>query len=163
MRLRMFHHFTEGKRSEAEIAQLIGVAPRSLYYHIRILLDVGLIQQVGVRHVAKKPQAIYEATSGRILLDSKQAGAQSRKAIAQNIKSVLRIAAREVEAALSSEEAGASDWGSMTRQRLCLTEESAVAFRVALDALTDAYSKQVEGGKTVCFTAVLAPRLGKNR
>lgn len=159
----MLHYLTEGERSEAEIAELLGVAPRSLYYHVRILLEVGLIRQVGVRHVAKKPQALYEAIASRILLNSKQAGPESRQAIAQNVKSVLRIASREMEAALSNEEYWLSDWRYMTRQRLCLTEESALAFREALDELVDAYSKPVEGGKTVCFTAVFAPRLTRSK
>jgi len=153
-RLRMYHHFTEGPRSEAEIAALLGVAPRSLYYHIRILLDVGLIRQVGVRHIAKKPQAIYEAVASGVLLDSKKAGAEGRAAIAQNAKSILRIASREFEAAIL----GGSDLTLINRQRLYLTAESATAFREALDALLDSYSEPAEGTEPVCFTSVLAPR-----
>jgi DNA-binding transcriptional ArsR family regulator len=155
-RLRIFHYLTEGECSEAELAERIGVPAKSLYYHIRLLLKVNLIRQTGMRQVAKKPQALYRAVADNITLGSKEMGAEGRAAVAQNVRSVLRIASREVSAAMAEE--GSAELCAFTRQRLILTKESIARFRADLDDLTEAYSQPVEGGLVVCFTAAVAPR-----
>ena len=45
-----------GPLSVREIAELIGAAPSSLYYHIERLVAVGLLVEAGARQIAKKPE-----------------------------------------------------------------------------------------------------------
>ncbi|MBS1716116.1 MAG: helix-turn-helix domain-containing protein [Armatimonadetes bacterium] len=155
-RLRLFHFFTEGELSEVEVAEKLGVPPKSLYYHIRILLKAGLIHQTGVRQHAKKPQALYRAVSDSVTLTPNWGDGKQREASIRNYKAILRIAAREIEWAMQDEET--AELCSLTRKRLNLTPESARRFDEELAALIEKFSRVDGPGRTVCFTAVSATR-----
>lgn len=49
-----------GARSVREIASLLGVKPSSLYHHIELLLDVGLIELAGSRLVNRRQEKLYQ-------------------------------------------------------------------------------------------------------
>lgn len=49
-----------GECSIAEVAEILGKPADSLYYHVRKLLQVGLLKQVGVRRGSRREEAIYD-------------------------------------------------------------------------------------------------------
>jgi len=49
--------------SISELAEELARSPQSLYYHIDILRDVGLVEQVGARKAGKRDEAVYDLAS----------------------------------------------------------------------------------------------------
>lgn len=49
-----------GARSVSEMASLIGVKPSSLYHHVALLLQVGLIELAGTRSVHRRQEKLYK-------------------------------------------------------------------------------------------------------
>lgn len=46
--------------SIAELAGELGRTPQSLYYHVQIMVDVGLLRQSGTRKSGKRDEALYD-------------------------------------------------------------------------------------------------------
>lgn len=49
-----------GPRSIREIAEMMGVKPSSLYHHMALLVNVGLIESAGTRTVNRRQEKLYK-------------------------------------------------------------------------------------------------------
>ncbi|MBL0928182.1 MAG: helix-turn-helix transcriptional regulator [Phycisphaerales bacterium] len=63
-----------GPCSIAELAELIGRPPDSLYYHVRKLVDVGLLVQKGSRKSKRRDEAVFDLTARplRLVFDTRK-------------------------------------------------------------------------------------------
>ncbi len=85
-----------GECSARELAAELGVAPDALYYHLRKLVDAGLLLSVGKRAATRRPEEVYRTPSRdlRVVwdLDEPEASAAIQKAAA----AFLRMAERDL-------------------------------------------------------------------
>ncbi len=88
-----------GPCSIAALGELLGRAPDSLYYHVRALERVGLIVKRGVQRSGARDEALYD-TPGRLILDFEPQNASERRDLLALTRSVLRIAERDLRAAV---------------------------------------------------------------
>lgn len=81
--------------SVLELAEDLKKSPHSLYYHIKQLLNVKLIQIGDYRRVGKRDEALYEVVAERLKIDQANTGRDYREAIIKTVGSALRKAERE--------------------------------------------------------------------
>ena len=85
-----------------ELAERMSRVPESLYYHIRRLETVGILEQVGKRAGSGRDEAIFQLKAKRLRVDPSQMSPRFLKAMAQGCGSLLRFARRSFERALQS-------------------------------------------------------------
>ena len=89
-----------GACSVNELAERMGRVPETLYYHVRRLEQVGILEQVGSRVVSSREEAIYQLKAKRLKIDPNQSSPRFLKAMAKGCGSLLRFAQRAFERAL---------------------------------------------------------------
>lgn len=103
IRLEILGQFTSSKGlSVADLAERIGLPAASLYYHVQMLVRVGLLQESGSRPGLRRPQAVYRPVAPKIGLP---AGASSGAKAADAVKTMaaaFRMAERDMTEALRS-------------------------------------------------------------
>ncbi len=126
-----------GPCSIAALGELLGRAPDSLYYHVRALERVGLIVQRGKRRSGARDEALYD-TPGRLILDFEPRSSAERRDLLALTRSVLRIAERDLRAAVESGTAryarGAERNAWCARVKGWLTQAELAAVRQHLEA-----------------------------
>ena len=93
-----------GPASIASLAERLGRAPESLYYHVRKLVELGVLEVVpeestGVGSPGRNG-ALYATTSRQVRMDLDVTCSESRAAWAGGAAAVLRLAQRDAQAAL---------------------------------------------------------------
>lgn len=159
-----------GPCSVAELAQRMGRAPDSLYYHVRKLASLGLIASAGERAGAGRPEALYELPA-RVIEIERYSDGEARAQTSKAIHSVLRLAGRELDEALDDEEIldegpkrrlygrrlhGHVTWGAIAEVNRLIGEIETVFARETL--------KKRRGSQGIALTLMLAPtRIRKER
>lgn len=157
-----------GPCSIAELAELLGRAPDSLYYHVRKLEGVGLIVRAGTRGEGARAEALYD-TPGYMVLDHEPATARERSTLMRLVGSVLRIAERDLRAALESglaiyrRCARRNAWGA--RAKGWLTREELAEVREHLEAISLIFGrgKKRRGSSLHAVAFVLTPLTPSDR
>ena len=90
----------DGPSSVRQIAIRMGREPEALYYHIRALVDVGLVVLEGKRKVGRRAEAVYRIIATRLVLDTKQRSKAYIDAMAGTCSAMLRLAERSYRAAI---------------------------------------------------------------
>ena len=91
-----------GACSVNELAERMGRVPETLYYHLRRLKKVGIVEQVGRRVGTGREEAIYQLKAKRLQVDPSQSSPRFLKAMAKGCGSLLRFAQRSFERALEA-------------------------------------------------------------
>lgn len=91
-----------GACSVNELAQRMGRVPETLYYHVRRLENVGILEQTGSRAGRGPGEAIYQLKGKRLRVDPSQSSPRFLKAMAKGCGSLLRFAQRSFERALEA-------------------------------------------------------------
>jgi len=129
-----------GPCSIAELAESLGRAPDSLYYHVRKLERVGLVVQRGSRGAGLRREALYD-TPGRLVLDHDPGTARERRRLCRLVGGALRIAERDIGVALASGRAvyrrGPRRNAWCARVKGWLTERELAAVRAHLEAASE--------------------------
>lgn len=100
LRLEIFGHFTEAEPlSVRELAERMGRAASSLYYHVDRLADVGLLREAGERRRGTRAERVYEAAHSTLRLEP-DGSAATRDALLRTMGAAFRMAERDLEAAL---------------------------------------------------------------
>ncbi len=89
-----------GRCSVNQLAERMDRVPETLYYHIRRLEKVGLVEQVANRIVSGREEAIYQLKAKRLRVDPGQTSPRFLRAMAKGCGSLLRFAQRSFEQAL---------------------------------------------------------------
>jgi hypothetical protein len=90
----------------SDMAALMNRTAGSLYHHVRILEQAGILKQTGTRPKGKRHEALYLPTASRFKYDTSSG---DEDAIAGAVKAVatgFRMAERDLEAALQSDAMG---------------------------------------------------------
>ena len=89
-----------GPSSAGEIGELLGRPQDGLYYHIKKLVDVGLLKEVGVRETARRGETVYD-TSGRPMRLVYQPGnTANARGVIRILGATLRLAERNFARAI---------------------------------------------------------------
>jgi DNA-binding transcriptional ArsR family regulator len=159
-RQRLYHFLSEGELTESEAAEKLGVRAGSVYYHMHRLLQVGLIEQVGARHHAKKPQAVYRSVAKTLNFNIDFSSKAMKESLASEVKTVARLAAREFGMTLRDAEPGQEPQFIMLRHRIGLTSENCRELRsVVTETLERLEAK--EGEPVGVATFLFSPRTSK--
>jgi len=90
--------------SISDMAVLMNRSAGSLYHHVRILEEAGILQQTGTRPKGKRHEALYLPTASRFEFDTSSG---EEDVIASAVKAMaagFRMAERDLEAALRSDD-----------------------------------------------------------
>lgn len=129
---------------------------------MRKLERVGLVVRAGARRAGIREEVLYD-TPGRLYLDHEPSGTRERAALLRLVRSALRLAERELRAALESGRAivrrvaRRNAWGA--RVKGWLTREELAEVRAHLAAVTElcAQARRRRGTDLHSVTFVLAP------
>ncbi len=101
MRLEILGQFTSpGGMSIREVAQRMGRSPGSLYYHFRIMEEVGVLKRVGKRSTAKKAEALFLPVAHRFEFGTEDRSDSAIRGALKAMESAFRMALRDLEAAM---------------------------------------------------------------
>ena len=89
-----------GRCSVNQLAERLDRVPETLYYHVRRLEKVGIVERVGSRVAGSREEAIYQLKARRLRVDPSQTSARFLQAMAKGCGSLLRFAQRSFEQAL---------------------------------------------------------------
>ena len=159
---------TLGPCSIAELGAHLGRASDSLYYHVRLLARAGLVVERGSRRSGARDEALWDVP-GRLALDVEPRTARERRTLLRLVSSALRLAERELRAALEGGAAvfrrgpARNAWGARTKG--WLTRDELAQVRAHLEAVSalvqDARPRR--GARLCSLTFVLTPSLPSPR
>ena len=86
--------------SARELAEIIAVRPDSLYYHLKFLCKVGLVQVQGQRATPTRPEAVYELTAREFYMDNLLQDPEYDWSVYRSARNVTRMALSRYEEAL---------------------------------------------------------------
>ncbi len=88
----------------------LGRPPDALYYHLRILLRAGLVENAGNRKTGRRQEALFRALACDLRIDYDLARHSHEKTLTAVVGSMLRLATLTGAHALASKLRRAVDW-----------------------------------------------------
>ncbi|MCP4895373.1 MAG: helix-turn-helix transcriptional regulator [bacterium] len=88
-----------GASSIAEIAAVMGRPVDSLYYHVRKLLEVGLLVETEKRKAVRQTESVYDVPGRPMHVEYKATQIDFVHALIRSISGMLRLAGRDFNAA----------------------------------------------------------------
>ncbi|MEZ5994145.1 MAG: helix-turn-helix domain-containing protein [Hyphomonadaceae bacterium] len=156
-----------GPLSVREIADLIGAAPSSLYYHVERLLAVGLLTEAGARQIAKKPEQLYDVPSRRMRMTEALKDPRNARDINAIVGSICKQASRDFARGRSASHCRVSGAGRNLRfARLIGRPDQATLAKMNehLEAIGDLLAESAGGnGEVVTLSWVLAPTTSRKK
>lgn len=157
-----------GTCSIAEVADALGRPADGLYYHVRALLDAGLLVDAGERETSRRPEALVRAPT-RGVMRLKYAPEDSRNVAAINkvVASMLRSAERDFRAGFDPQAvcSGRQRNLNASRQKAWLSKADVREINDLLLRLQELLSQSTpEPGRELhSLTVVMAPIRGTAR
>ncbi|HSD68984.1 MAG TPA: helix-turn-helix domain-containing protein, partial [Woeseiaceae bacterium] len=99
------HLSAHGVMSIKELAASIGKKPASIYHHLKQLIEVGLVQEVGSRLVNRRHEKLYATPSRRMRLNRALADRSNSKVMRDIVDALCRQTARDFSHGLKAEDA----------------------------------------------------------
>lgn len=152
-----------GRCSIREIAEALGRPADGLYYHIRALVQVGLLVEASSRTTGQREEALYAApTRGIMRLRYRPEDAEHSAAVRRIVSGMLRSAERDFGAGLDpaiARCAGGRRNITASRQKAWLGREELGEVNALLARLQQILQDATpeDGGDLVSLTCVLAP------
>ena len=100
-----------GPSSIAELGELLGRAPDSLYYHVRRLVKVRLLESCGSESTGGRSTQLYRCTMDQPRIRPEGPAQKSARSLGRVIQSFLRLTERNVKQALARPWKSAKDRG----------------------------------------------------
>ena len=137
--------------SPADLARLLDIHEKTIYYHVRKLEKAGLITPVGQRYGTTKPETVYDPVARRLRWKPDKYSREQLDLVSRRLHNLLRRAEREAAAA------HAADRKVLVQAaRLRLTAADAEAFQTKLNDLTTwAMDRRDPEGQPLSFGAFL--------
>jgi predicted ArsR family transcriptional regulator len=88
-----------------DLAVRLGRSPEALYYHIRALQRVGLVQEKEKRPGVRRPEVVYDLVARTLLTDPEQTDPDYLRNMARSAGALLRLADRHLQVALEDQAA----------------------------------------------------------
>jgi predicted transcriptional regulator len=153
-----------GPCSVADVAGHMDRAADSLYYHLRKLLAVGLLEHVEDRKQVTRSEAIYRLPAKEIEIARHTKG-DARAQTSKAIQTLMRLAGRELDGWMDDE--SAVDEGPKRRlygrrMRGRLSWKAVAEINRHLTAIEEVFAHEAQrknraAGQAVAFTVVLTP------
>jgi len=150
-----------GPSSVRQIADRLDRLPESLYYHLRPLVEVGIVVLKEKRKVRRRTEAVYQLAARRLVIDPRQRSDAYIEALARTCSALLRLAERNYQAAVK--QGGFALAGSrrslMARHyTLRLSRARLAQLNRLLDRVAGMYGRQEDAneGDPYCVTIVLS-------
>jgi DNA-binding transcriptional ArsR family regulator len=145
-----------GPRTVKELAAELGRLPSSLYYHVRLLEQVGLLVEVERRRAGPREEVVYGPVAERVRLDTQRRTKAWRRALAKSTAGALELAKRQFEAAL---EDPSQERRSFVQQRVLRLD--ARGLKRVVDLLSElperTADEQADAGRCFTLTVALTP------
>lgn len=110
-----------GPSTARQLAQHVGVAAESLYYHLRRLKAAGLLLESELRPTTRRPEAVFALPGNEIVLDPENQQESFLDALAAVQRSLLAMATRLYARALKAK----GSVRSGPRRNLCVIQQNA--------------------------------------
>ncbi|MFG0329970.1 MAG: helix-turn-helix domain-containing protein [Phycisphaerales bacterium] len=150
--------------SIAELAEELQRSPQSLYYHINILVDCGLLKQVGTRKSGKRDEAIYDLAAQHLRLTPGRDDEKAyRRAMLRFNSTIIRLTERNYREAFDQKLVRTVNKKRQNiytrRQRAWLTDEDIEKVYKHIDAIGEILLRgnKRRTGQAFAMTTVLAP------
>lgn len=145
-----------------EIAVWLDVPASTLYTHMDLLVEVGLLEEVEATRTGKNLARTFEAPAARLRVCHESEDPETREAIADVVSAQVRFAEKEFRAALAAGESGAGTGASPVRSLSMVGWLGAREVRELgrlLGEIEALFAGSGPGGKRRCvgFTAVSRP------
>jgi DNA-binding transcriptional ArsR family regulator len=172
LRLEMVGIFTEpGGLSISDMAARLGRPATSLYHHVQVLEDAGVLRRTGTRPKGKRFETVYELARHFIDLDVDRSDPEAARFARQAMSAALRMAERDFTAAVErddvQEEGPQRDILGM-RMHICASAEVLARLNERIDAVLELIHELAAGGQEhapgdrfVSLTVLLAPLRGR--
>jgi DNA-binding transcriptional ArsR family regulator len=149
-----------GTVSVAELAAIMGRPADALYFHLRALVKVGLVKQVGSRPNSGRKEALFRAVSPELRLHYEPKDAANRQGVTAIVSSMLRLGTRDFARAFERGDAIVSGdtrelWALRTTGRLSLQQIAKI--NEAIQGLKLEVSQPQQGGRLYGLTILLTP------
>lgn len=89
--------------SIADLARRLGRTPHSLYYHVKLLEEAGVVVKAETRRRGRRDERVWKLVGERMLLGAHAASPEAIGKAAKAIDSMLRLTSRELCAALRAQ------------------------------------------------------------
>lgn len=154
-----------GPQSVSEISAELGVPPKGLYYHLRALATVGLIEIHSSRKSTRQVEAVYKATADWFAFDQSEEDSDIQEAYVKAVTAILEGTAKRIRSAhtLLPSNSPTRSIIKVETANVYLREEDRVELQAKIQELA-AWAKsknQKEGGTRVLFVGCSTPLIGK--
>ncbi|MFG0304652.1 MAG: winged helix-turn-helix domain-containing protein [Phycisphaerales bacterium JB040] len=152
-----------GPCSISELAEQLGRPSDGLYYHVRALLEVGLLVEAGTRATTRRDETLYDTpTRGILRLAYRPGDPENVTAITRIVGGMLRDAERDFASGFTQQLAvtsGPQRTLTASRQRGWLTRDQRAEVNGLLLRLQQIFdeARPGEGTSLQSLTLVLAP------
>jgi DNA-binding transcriptional ArsR family regulator len=148
-----------GTVSIADLAAALGRPPDRLYFHVRLLLRVGLLIPAGSRKQGRHVAALYSLPAPRVRMRYNPADPRISRGITSVVEGVLRLARRDFRRAMRAGARGPlrEVWGGRVKGWLTPHQQTRLNQHIErIDALLRS-AKRRPGVRPVAFTFVRVP------
>ncbi|MEI8282789.1 MAG: helix-turn-helix domain-containing protein, partial [Armatimonadota bacterium] len=93
-----------GELTVRDLSRIMGREADGLYYHVRHLIALGLVQIQQVRSAETRPEAVYELTAKEFYMDDHTGHPENAWSVFRSAKNVQKLALNHYQSALESGE-----------------------------------------------------------
>jgi DNA-binding transcriptional ArsR family regulator len=149
-----------GTVSVARLADTLGRPADALYFHLRRLTRVGLVEHVGYSSRSGRKEALYRTTSPELMLEYHPRRASNRAAVTAIVTSMLRLGIRDFGRAFQRKDVIVSGdsrelWALRRTGRLAPTQLAGI--NRSIQSLRDAMTNPGGHGRLYAVTVLLTP------
>jgi predicted transcriptional regulator len=158
-----------GTASVAELAATLGRPPDALYYHLRILQRVKLIENAGNRKAKRRQEALFRAVARDLRIDYQLLRSKHQRTLTAVVGSMLRLGIRDFRRAVRDEAvivAGKHRELWALRRTGWLKKEDLTGIVESVEQVAQSVARPSGAGQLYGITILLTPlnrrRKGKN-
>ena len=160
-----------GPLSISDMARKMGRKAGSLYHHVGLLEQAGILRRAGTRPKGKRFETLFEPVAEKFTMEAGQGDVDADAQAVQAIKSAFRMTLRDFEAALGNPESvqeGPDRNMLVTRIHMCASPGLLAKLNEHFDALNDILQAEaaLQGdakpeGQYISLTLALLPLKGR--
>lgn len=160
--------------SIADMAERMGVRAGSLYHHVSILEEAGILRRAGTRRKGKRDEALFELVEGVMGLGVVPGDEDAKEHARRTLASAFRMAERDFGEALEREDVVTEGPGRnviATRVHTRVSPRTLARINKHLDAIFDIVTREASGNieaekevdQYVSLTLALLPLRGRRK
>lgn len=148
-------------RSASELAERLECGVPAAHYHLKRLIEIGLVEEAGQRETGARPERLFQLTAPDIVLEPERLTPSFRREMVRGVRSFLRTSERDFGVALEDDGAAHRAAGRLriTRDVVRLSDEDLAELSEKLLAIDDFLRERNDAAKEhrVGLTILLAP------